>query len=246
MSPFTLLHPNRMGPFLFSCEHASNALPSSISTSEKDRHFLSTHWGWDIGVASVTRHLIELTQSQGIFSNFSRLWVDLNRSKDRTDLIRKETEGHILSFNQHLTPSDEIQRLQQYYSPYHTAFDQLVQERVQHTPPVLLISMHSFTPVWNGAVRNMDIGVLFDDCETLGLHLSRLLRKESLFVACNQPYTGKGGLMFSVEDKGKRHQCAHLELEINQALICTPERQRYVALKIYNALSELHKSVVNF
>jgi predicted N-formylglutamate amidohydrolase len=246
MSPFTLLHPNRIGPFVFSCEHASNQLPVSVSPSERDKHFLSTHWGWDIGIASVTHHLIESTASQGVFSNYSRLWVDLNRSKNRNDLIRKETEEHILSFNQALSPKEEVERLKEYYTPYHDAFDELVQQRIHHSPPVLLISMHSFTPVWNGSVRSMDVGVLFDESEELGIQLAESLRKEDLFVACNQPYTGKGGLMFSVEEKGKRHHCAHLELEINQALICTPERQRYVAAKIHKALVGLQKSVVNF
>jgi len=246
LAPYTLLSPERCGSFLFSCEHASNALPPDVSVSRKDQHFLDTHWGIDIGAEAVTRHLIELTQSQGILATHSRLWLDLNRSLDRTDLIRLETEGHYLSFNQQVDAREQQRRIDTVYHPFHQAYDALVKERISKQPPVLLISIHSFTPVWDGKVRTMDVGVLFDTCEELGQQLATCIAKQDLFVECNAPYTGRGGLMHSVEDKGRRHQCAHLELEINQALICTPERQRFIAQKIYRALIELEQSVVNF
>ena len=239
MRPYTLLNPEVVGPFIFSCEHASNNLPSDVTPTAVDVHFLQTHWGWDIGAESVTRHLVDGTNSQGILATHSRLWIDLNRSLNRTDLVRLEAEGHRLSFNQDLTSEDHTQRLQQIYKPFHSAYHTLVQRRRRQAPPVILISVHSFTPVWDGVVRTMDIGVLFDECEELGLKLAELLKKEGLFVEINAPYTGRGGLMYSVEDKGKRHQCPHLELEINQAIICTPERQVYVAAKIQRALVQL-------
>ena len=239
MQSYTFVNEDAIGPFIFSCEHASNRLPPDISVSQEDQHFLQTHWGWDIGAESVTRALIQATDSQGILANYSRLWIDLNRSLKRTDLIRLETEGHILSFNHNLSEHAEQQRLQQVYTPFHTAYNELVEMRCKDPKPLTLISIHSFTPVWNGRVRTMDIGVLFDECEELGTKLAALLKKEDLFVEINAPYTGRGGLMFSVEDKGKRHRCPHLELEINQALICTPERQRYIAAKIHRALMNL-------
>ena len=210
MQSYTLVNEYTTGPFIFSCEHASNSVPTDVQVSEKDHHFLQTHWGWDIGAESVTRHLVQATGSQGILATHSRLWIDLNRSLERTDLIRLETEGHTLSFNENLSEHAEQQRLQQVYDTFHAAYNALVEKRCQEPTPVTLISIHSFTPVWNGTVRTMDIGVLFDECEELGIKLAALLKEEGLFVEINAPYTGRGGLMFSVEDKGKRHHCPHL------------------------------------
>ena len=241
MSAFTLLNPENTGSFIFSCEHASNRLPDGIEATSADMHFLQTHWGWDIGAESVTRHLVEATGSQGILATHSRLWIDLNRSLDRADMFRRETEGHQLTFNIELNDAEQQRRLNSVYHPFHTAYDDLVKERVQHNKPVLLVSIHSFTPVWNGSVRTMDVGVLFDECAELGHQLADFLKEEDLFVEVNAPYTGRSGLMHSVEDKGKRHQCPHLELEINQALICTPERQRLIANKIHRALLRLNE-----
>lgn len=241
MSAFTILNQDVTGPFVFSCEHASNRLPKGVECTPTDEHFLATHWGWDIGAEAVTRQLINSTKSQGVLATHSRLWVDLNRSLDRKDLFRRETEGHQLTFNATLTVEEGQQRLNKFYTPFHDAYDALVKERAQKEQPVVLISIHSFTPVWNGAVRTMDIGVLFDECEELGIQLANLLRDEELFVETNAPYTGRSGLMYSVEDKGRRNRCPHLELEINQALICTPERQRFIGDKIHRALLRLNE-----
>ena len=69
----------------------------------------------------------------------------------------------------------------------------------------------------------MDIGVLFDECEELGTKLASLLKEEGLFVEINAPYTGRGGLMFSVEDKGKRHQCPHLNSKSTKRSFAHPK-----------------------
>ena len=96
MLSYTLVNEDITGPFIFSCEHASNCLLLDIPISEEDRNTSYKHTGVDIGAESVTRHLIQSTGSQGILATYSRLWIDLNRSLERTDLIRLETEGHPL------------------------------------------------------------------------------------------------------------------------------------------------------
>lgn len=235
LKPYRILNFDLTGPFIFSCEHASNQLPPDVQFSKEDFHFLQTHWGWDIGAQKVVEHLAKSTQCAAIFGTVSRLWVDLNRSIDRKDLVRTHTELHELSFNKNISSESEHKRLEDWYHPFHKAYDELVEKKLRLASPIL-ISIHSFTPVWNGKVRTMDIGVLFDQYESLGIKLAQALKNEELFVECNEPYTGRGGLMYSVEDKGIRHGCKHLELEINQALICTPERVTCLANKILSAL----------
>ena len=85
---YHILNEETIGPFIFSCEHASNQLPQSIPRSQTDSHFLNTHWGWDIGAQQVVEHLTYLTHSSAILGTVSRLWVDLNRDISRQDLIR--------------------------------------------------------------------------------------------------------------------------------------------------------------
>jgi predicted N-formylglutamate amidohydrolase len=237
-SPYTIVGSDNVGPFIFSCEHASNALPNFLTPTQRDQYFLNSHWGWDIGAKEVVEGLTHYFQSQAILCNFSRLLIDTNRSPDRGDIIRTETEGHSLSFNQNLSRMDTDRRFKEWYQPYHTAFDQLVASRVNDSSPVILVSVHSFTPVWDAQVRTMDIGVLFDHHVQPGERLAKYIEKEGFFVACNAPYTGKSGLMYSVEDKGLRHNCLSVELEINQSLICTPERIASVVQRLAPALQQ--------
>lgn len=237
-SAYKIFNKETIGPFIFSCEHASNLLPNNIPCSLADQHFLKTHWGWDIGAQQVVEHLTTMTNSTAISGTVSRLWVDLNRDIKRQDLIRTHTDEHELSFNKLISTKEHNSRLVEWYHPFHNAYHKLVEHHAARST-MILISIHSFTPVWDGKVRTMDIGVLFDQYEELGSRLAEELQKEDLFVECNEPYTGRGGLMYSVEDKGTKHNCPHLELEINQALICTPERALWCAHKIHSALNRL-------
>ena len=245
-STFSVIHGAPNCPFVFSCEHASAALP--LHPSSVDDFFLHSHWGVDIGAKGVVDELCAITHSTGILSTFSRLWVDLNRPVHATDLIRQEVEKHFLSYNLGLTPHQIDKRIAEYYTPYHQAFADLVGQRTQTKVPFVLISVHSFTPVWAGTLRTMDVGVLFNNHDDLAMRLQYFLQQEELFTALNQPYSGKStsgtvGLIHSVEQQGLRYQIPYLELEINQTLISTPERQKHIAQKIGRALQQLYTTV---
>jgi predicted N-formylglutamate amidohydrolase len=230
-------HPSR---YLFSCEHASNRVPHPlVSTLSDQQDILHTHWAWDIGTKLLVQELIHLSQSQSIFARFTRLVVDANRHRNRKDLIVPTVENNIISFNQNLDETDVAWRLDTYYNPYHAAFKEMVANRMKLSPPFLLISVHSFTPVWKGKVRTMDIGVLYDNFEDTAKEFKEKLSQEGFFVELNQPYSGRFGLMYSVAQQGDNFQIPHLELEFNQAQICTPDRIKLVAKKVFKALEAL-------
>lgn len=225
--------------FLFSCEHASNHLPLSIHPTLEDRGFLHTHWAWDIGAAHLVQELVKLSQSQAILARFSRLLIDPNRSLDRQDLIVPSIEGHPLSFNQEVSPEEKEHRLKEYYHPFHNAFDEMVSTRCQSESPFVLISVHSFTPIWDRQLRTMDVGLLFNSYEDIVQKLDRGFQSQGYFTAQNEPYSGANGFMFSVYQQGEKHGIPHLELEYNQALLCTPERVKQVAHRTFAALQQL-------
>ena len=216
MTPYTLLNEDTVDPHIFSCEHASNKCLPRYPPQQKMSIFYKPT-GDGISERKASRHLVESTDSQGILATYSRLWIDLNHSLTRTDLVRLETEDHVLSFNHNLS-SEESETFTTSVHSLSRCLQYMVQERCNKSTPVTLISIHSFTPVWNGTVRTMDIGVLFDECEELGRRLAGYSKNEGLFVEINAPYTGRGGLMYSVEDKGKRHRCPHLELKLIKPL----------------------------
>ena len=46
------------GRYVFSCEHASNRIPTYIKTNTQDQSLLHTHWAWDIGTRELTMDLV--------------------------------------------------------------------------------------------------------------------------------------------------------------------------------------------
>lgn len=229
------------GPFFVTCEHASNRVPAPLRTTALDRAWLASHWGYDIGARTLAREFIRLTGSSGVLSRFSRLVCDANRDPQHPDLIRACTEGHIISFNQRLAQSERRRRVQRYHEPYHAAVDAGLRARLAvEQGDVLLLSIHTFTPVWNNRVRAMDVGVLFSPYEALARRLADELGKEGFDTALNAPYSGREGLIYAAERHGSSHQVLFLELEVNQSLTCTPARARRTARRIAAAAMRLH------
>lgn len=235
----TFEHPGP-GKLFVTCEHASDRVPAPLRTNPLDRLWLKSHWGYDIGARTLSLELIRQLGGNGVLARFSRLVVDANREPWHRDLIRPATEGHRLSFNERL-PTEEVERrIQRYHEPFHAAIDAGLRARLEaESGDVLLLSVHSFTPVWNHRVRPMDVGVLFSDYEGLAKRLSGELQREGLDTALNEPYSGRQGLIYSAERHGTGLGVVFLELEVNQSLTCTPARARKVGRRIAAALSRL-------
>ena len=222
-----------------SCEHASHRIPKPLKTSAEDRGWLKTHWGYDIGAAEVTRQLVRRKSCVALLARFSRLICDANRHPDHEDLIRVTTEGYPLSFNQGLTAAEKERRLNLYHRPFHDLLDECLAERVARGGDVVLLSIHSFTPVFEGKLRPMEMGVLFDRFEPIAKRLAGHLEDVGFKTALNEPYSGMEGQMYAPHRHGQKHGVIYLELEIRQDLLTTPAKTVDVADRLCAALTEL-------
>jgi predicted N-formylglutamate amidohydrolase len=226
-------------PLVVTCEHASNRLPEEIEASPEDRPWLETHWGWDPGAAAVTRALIEHKDCVAIMSRFSRLVCDPNRHVEEWDWIRERCEGYELSFNRHLSDEERQRRRATYHEPFHAEIDACLSERLARGGDVLLLSIHSFTPVLGAEVRPMEMGVLFDRFDPVAHRFAHHLRENGFVTALNEPYSGKEGAIFSAGLHGCRHGVIYLELEIRQDIIDTPQKVAEVAERLARAIDAL-------
>ena len=229
----------RRGPMIVTCEHASARVPHPLRTNAHDRPWLKTHWGYDIGAATVAREIIRQSGSAGVFARFSRLVCDPNRSTDHPDWIRRSVEGHPLTFNRRLDANECKRRRSSYYEPYHDAVDRILDERLKCGGDVLLLSVHSFTPVLGNERRDMEIGVLFDRYAAVATRLAELLRDEDFKTELNQPYSGMAGMMFAANRHGSAHNVVYLETEVRQDLTDTAPKARAVGKRFASALERL-------
>ncbi len=206
-------------PWVLTCEHASEELPPGWSWPEADAHLLGTHWAVDLGIADLTRALAARLQAPAVLSRFSRLLIDPNRELSAGTLFRRHCDGHEVVLNHDLSFDERQRRIHTCYEPFHAA----IGAAVASAPRANVLSMHSFTPVYEGGEpRWMEVGVLFDRDEALALAVAARLETAGLRVAINEPYSGRGGLMHSASTHALRHRRLAVELEVRQDLATDP------------------------
>ncbi|MBK0326330.1 N-formylglutamate amidohydrolase [Rhodobacteraceae bacterium F11138] len=187
-TPIFMHGETRPGPWLISCDHATNTVPPQVAGGDLGlpRADMERHIAYDVGAYGVAQHLGELLNAPVIASNFSRLVIDPNRGEDDPTLLMKLYDGSIIPANRHAGSAEIERRLNLCYRPYHDALG-----RLAGLPHAVLLSMHSFTRQLRGrAPRPWEVGVLYAGDDRLARPLIRLLAADGLCVGDNEPYSG--------------------------------------------------------
>jgi predicted N-formylglutamate amidohydrolase len=228
--------------WVITCEHARPSIPRAYGSLGLRRHELLDHIGWDIGAHAVQREVARRLGAPYVASRWSRLLVDCNRAPEDATLILAASDGVRVPGNARVSAAERRRRLGAYYEPYHEAVDRMIRRAGRAAAgraPVRLLSLHSFTPVFAGSERRMDIGVLFDEHEALARRLGRALARRGYRVRYNEPYSGRAGLIYSARRHGNAHAIDYVELEINNRLIRTPQGQRRLGRDVAAAITEI-------
>jgi predicted N-formylglutamate amidohydrolase len=210
---------------ILTCEHASERLPEPWGWPEADRRLIGTHWAFDLGAADLTRELAHRMKAVGVLSRFSRLLVDPNRGEHEPSLFRDVAEREIVELNRTLDADERERRLATCYRPFHDAIDR----EVALTRASTLLSVHSFTNLYEGQPRTLEIGILFDREDALGERLVAAFADAGFRVAPNEPYSGKAGLIHSAATHAEARGLHPVEIEVRQDLaVSEPFRARVV------------------
>ena len=78
--PFRIANANGRAPLLFTCDHASCAVPQSLDSLGLQASDLQRHIGWDRGAAEATVRLSKRFDAPAIMTRYSRLVIDCNRA----------------------------------------------------------------------------------------------------------------------------------------------------------------------
>jgi predicted N-formylglutamate amidohydrolase len=213
---------------VFTCEHASNALPEPWRWPEADRWLVDTHWASDIGAGAFTRRIAELMNAPAVLSKFSRLLVDPNRPLDADTLFRQSADGRQVHLNETLLEAERQERIDRFYEPYHAA----VRAMVHRSRADTVFAIHTFTDDYEGDKRVLELGVLFDDDQEPAYRLIEHLQGAGFHVMANEPWSGKDGLAYSPVRHAKEYGRCALEIEARQDLIV----QEWFAQRLAEAL----------
>lgn len=218
---------------ILTCEHASERLPEPWRWPPGDERLLGTHWASDLGAADLTRELARRMGAVAVLSRFSRLLADPNRDLGEPSLFRDRAEGEPVLLNAVITDEDRERRLAACYRPFHAAISAEVAVTRAHT----LLSVHSFTPLYEGKRRWLEVGVLFDRDEELGRELTERFAAADFHVAENEPYSGKDGLIHSAAMHAAERNLRSVEIEVRQDLAVQPDFRARVIEVLADVLS---------
>jgi len=222
-SAYELHNADASSGVIFLCDHASNKVPAELGTLGLVPSEFAAHIAYDIGAASLTRALADRFAAPAFLAQWSRLLVDLNRGADDPTVVMKLSDGRIIPGNRVLDGSGIEERVTRYHVPYHDAIAaRIALARAGGIVPVL-ISMHSFTPIWRGKPRPWHIGVLWDKDGRLAQPLlSRLQREGDIVAGDNEPYSGtlENDCLYR---HGTMNGLPHVLVEVRQDLIAGPQ-----------------------
>jgi len=225
-APVCVLRAAGSSDILLTADHAGRLIPRALGTlglSEAERQ---RHIAWDIGIAGVTEALSATLDAAAVLQTYSRLVIDCNRAPDHPTSIPPVSELTAIPGNEALSDNERSARRAAIFDPYHRAVAGLIEARTAAGRQTVLIAMHSFTPVFKGAARSVEVGVLYHHETALSQIMLDLLWSEGdLAVGANQPYAITGDSDYTIPVHGEARGLDHVEIEIRQDLIANTAGQ---------------------
>jgi len=186
--------------FIVTCEHAMTNLPPEKSWGKADlaRDLPSLHWASDPGALELAEELADAIRAPLIHSLYSRLFVDVNRPVSSSTLARLLADGQPVELNDDVKVSKDVlvERIMKYYLPYHGEIERIASQVLAQTA----ISVHTFTPNYEGQVREMEVGVLYSTSNKMLVErMTADLNNKGFSAKINEPWSGLHGFMHSVD-----------------------------------------------
>jgi predicted N-formylglutamate amidohydrolase len=235
-SPVIVTNPGGSSPFLLLGDHAGRLVPRRLGDLGLPAEAHLRHIAWDIGVAALGERVAAALDAPFIRQAYSRLVIDCNRVPGAADSTPAVSDGQTIPGNQGLSAADLAARRDEIYAPYQGRISEALDERQRLGRPTLLVSLHSFTPVFQGHVRPWRFGVLHRNDSAFSSRALGLLREAFGDEAGdNQPYS-----MDQIDNTIPLHADArgldYLELETRQDLIADIAGQDEIAAVIADLL----------
>jgi predicted N-formylglutamate amidohydrolase len=153
-------------------------------------------------------------------AGYSRLVVDCNRPLRVADIFAERSEDTAIPGNIGISAGERAERASSFYWPYHDALHDFIDARAKGGAVPVLISVHSFTPVYRGVARRWHIGVHYRlDSRLARLALEGLRRDRELIVGENEPYEVTLDEDYTVPVHAERRGLPYVLFEIRQDLI---------------------------
>ncbi|MDN2580468.1 N-formylglutamate amidohydrolase [Aquibium sp. ELW1220] len=240
--PVRVFNRDAAGPFVLVCDHASNRIPEDYGTLGLPESELTRHIAWDPGAAPVSRRMAERLDAVLVESAISRLIVDCNRPLEAPDLMPALSETTAILGNQAVPAEERARRIALAHVPFHDAIETIVTDRLAAGRPTMLVSVHSFTPVYRGVSRPWHVGIIHDEDERLSAPMIAALSViDGVVVGNNEPYAPADRVYYTLERHARSRELPCAMIEIRNDEICDPAGQALWADRLATILSGIQE-----
>lgn len=208
--------------FALVCEHASAFIPPVFGNLGLSREARKSHIAWDPGARDLAVALTDRLAGKLVAGTVSRLVYDCNRPLEAPDSIVELAEATPVPGNRGLSRAEREARFTLVHDPFHAAVADALDTA---GPEAMLVTVHSFTRIYRGAERAVEIGYLWHDDDRLGraaLACEHTLGRRR--AAANEPYSAKDGVTYTLAKHGAPRSMANVMIEVRSDLIDTRDQ----------------------
>ena len=186
------------------------------------------HIAWDIGIAGVaealSKHARRATDRAALFAAGDRLQPSAGTRQVRSRCI---SEATTIPGNEGLRAKPPRCGARRSSIPITAASTRSSTRALREGMPTVLVSLHSFTPVYAGVARPWHIGTLYHRDTRLAAAAAEALRAErDLVVGDNEPYAVSDDTDYTIPVHGEARGLMNTGIEIRQDLIGDPAGQK--------------------
>jgi len=231
-------------PFLLTCDHYGRLIPRALGDLGLPESELVRHIGWDIGIAGVAEMLSQHLDAHLIVQRYSRLVIDCNRPPHVASSIPRISEATTIPGNEGIAREAKEVRRAEIFDPYHHRIDEVIDARRHNNLPTILLSLHSFTPIYAGIARPWHIGTLYQRDKVLPPLLLQALRAEpDLVVGDNEPYAVSDQTDYTIPVHAEARGLMNTGIEIRQDLISDQAGEKAWADRLARIFAEIEATL---
>jgi predicted N-formylglutamate amidohydrolase len=228
--PVSEININGPSQVLLICEHASRRLPARLGSLGLAAEMLDAHIAWDPVALAVAKRLSNEFDAALIHQNFSRLAYDCNRPPDAPDAMPARSEIYDVPGNAGLTAAERVSRTEAIYLPFRAAIERRIAERKAAGRATVVVTVHSFTPVYRGVRREVEVGILHDRDSRLADEMLRLAAASGRFIVRrNEPYGPDDGVTHTLKEHALANGLLNVMIEVRNDLIRDESGQEVMA-----------------
>ncbi|MBL4615513.1 MAG: N-formylglutamate amidohydrolase [Magnetovibrio sp.] len=228
-----LVNATGKGGIVFVCEHASNFIPNEFTKLGLSEDALKSHIAWDPGAFAVAKILSAMFDAPLVAPVVSRLVYDCNRPAQVQSCVPVKSENYDIPGNIGLSDADRQKRAELFYQPYRKALVNTIEAAQAAERSPAIVTIHSFTPVYQGQQRDLDLGILHDTDTRLADQFLTLIEDEGQLTARrNDPYGPQDGVTYTLAEHAVPRGLLNTMIEIRNDLIADENTQHDMANRL--------------